>query len=236
MYPYETCPLHGAKNHDPAYKAFQTDDEMGRKIMFGKEMLVMRTVAVFLLILFSMVVSAQSSRPDADKWDLAEQAIKRLSPDAFPELPFEVQAYLQKHGYKIPQCYDCRSDPVLNQKPNNVISGHFLGLKSMDWAVLGSRNHKSRILVFPHGTADGVISKEQGEDKNWLQGANDEKIGYSRLILVADKENILAQFAEYGGPKPPPIDHQGIDSVFAGKGSSVLYYYKGKWLTLTGAD
>jgi hypothetical protein len=38
------------------------------------------------------------------------------------------------------------------------------------------------------------------------------------------------------GPKPPPIDHLGIDDAFLEKASVVHYYYQGKWLQLTGAD
>jgi hypothetical protein len=40
----------------------------------------------------------------------------------------------------------------------------------------------------------------------------------------------------YGGPKPPPIDHQGVDDEFIEKASSTWYFRGGKWLTLTGAD
>lgn len=39
----------------------------------------------------------------------------------------------------------------------------------------------------------------------------------------------------YGGPKPPPIDHQGINDGFP-NGSVVWYSYSGKWLKLTGSD
>ncbi|PYR66590.1 MAG: hypothetical protein DMG20_12690 [Acidobacteria bacterium] len=40
----------------------------------------------------------------------------------------------------------------------------------------------------------------------------------------------------YGGPKPPPIDHLGINDVFIEKASVVWYFYQGKWLQLQGAD
>ncbi len=47
---------------------------------------------------------------------------------------------------------------------------------------------------------------------------------------------IIGYQTEYGGPKPPPIDHQGIEDSTLGKVSVIKYYYRGTWLTLTGAD
>jgi hypothetical protein len=38
------------------------------------------------------------------------------------------------------------------------------------------------------------------------------------------------------GPKPPPINQQGIEDSFVEKGSVIFYYYEGTWLRLTGAD
>lgn len=74
------------------------------------------------------------------------------------------------------------------------------------------------------------------QDKNWLQGIGNGKIGYSRAIGPANKETILEQHKEYGGPTPPPISHQGIDDYFVGKASVVHYCNNGKWIALTGAD
>jgi hypothetical protein len=62
------------------------------------------------------------------------------------------------------------------------------------------------------------------------------QIGYSRAISPVGREFIMRHHQGYGGVKPPPIDHQGIDDAFVGKASVVLYFYRGKWLELTGAD
>ena len=59
---------------------------------------------------------------------------------------------------------------------------------------------------------------------------------YSQIIAAVGADYILEHYEWYGGTKPPPLDHQGIDVAFAGKGSGVLYCYKGEWLRLTGAD
>jgi hypothetical protein len=56
------------------------------------------------------------------------------------------------------------------------------------------------------------------------------------MISAASGEAILRYHMQYGGPKPPPIDHQGIEDSFVGKASVIFYYHKGTWLRLTGAD
>jgi hypothetical protein len=54
-------------------------------------------------------------------------------------------------------------------------------------------------------------------------------------IRPVDRKFIMEHYRAYGGPKPPPIDHQGIES--GGETASVvLYYCRGKWLKLQGAD
>lgn len=61
-------------------------------------------------------------------------------------------------------------------------------------------------------------------------------IGYSRLFSPAGNADILEHDKAYGGPEPPPLDHNGIDDAFAGKASVVQFWYNGQWLTLTRAD
>jgi len=55
-------------------------------------------------------------------------------------------------------------------------------------------------------------------------------------ITPVGKDFIMRHYRAYGGPKPPPIDHQGIDCDICQKASTTLYFYRGRWLTLTGAD
>ena len=62
------------------------------------------------------------------------------------------------------------------------------------------------------------------------------QIGYSRAISAVGREYIVRHAQIYGGPTPPQIDHQGIDDAFVEKGSVVLYWDRGKWLQLKGAD
>jgi hypothetical protein len=76
----------------------------------------------------------------------------------------------------------------------------------------------------------------KGPDTTWLQDKGNGKIGYSRAISAVGRKFIVDHYSAYGGPKPPPIDDQGINDAFVEKASIVRYYYRGNWLELTGAD
>jgi hypothetical protein len=61
--------------------------------------------------------------------------------------------------------------------------------------------------------------------------------GFNRGIDAVDEAYILEHYEFYGcGPKPPPIDHQGISDAYGEKPSTTLYWYEGEWLHLAGAD
>jgi hypothetical protein len=107
---------------------------------------------------------------------------------------------------------------------------------NIDWAVLCSRDRVSSILVFPGGSADSMVELESSPDVNWLQGLGGTQIGFSRAIDVADPQYIVRHSKAYGGPTPPPLDHDGINNIFIEKASSVLYWHEGQWLQLQGAD
>ncbi len=59
---------------------------------------------------------------------------------------------------------------------------------------------------------------------------------YSRAIRAVGRKFILDHYRWYGGLRPPPLDHQGIEDAFVDKASLVNYCYQGKWLELQGAD
>jgi hypothetical protein len=130
----------------------------------------------------------------------------------------------------------CQSRANGYPKPHNVIKGSFAKKGQIDWAVLCSSNGNSSILVFWGSPAQNVYQHASSPDKDFLQGGGDGRIEYSRMISPVDGANIIRYYKEFGGPKPPPIDHQGIEDSFVGKASVILYYYRGRWLKLTGAD
>jgi hypothetical protein len=155
--------------------------------------------------------------------------IVRLSPEAFPALPHSLRTELERRGCTIPQV------PMIEGR-QNVIHGEFSKPGQTDWAVLCSVRGVSSILIFWNSSAlhPAVIEKQDDQDR--LQSWTDGKMVYSRAITPVGKKYIMDHYNAYGGEKPPPIDHQGIDDAFVGKASVVLYFYNGKWLHLSGAD
>ena len=191
----------------------------------------MKSAAAFVLLTFIATPLVLAQRP-ADlqrQFDEAERQIVRLPPAAFPELPRKVIRELQRRGCTIPQ-------PPSASKLHNVISGAFAKPGQTDWAALCSVKGVSTILVFWNGSDKNPAEIARLEDRIFLQGMAPDQIGYSRAINPIGKEFIVRHYDAYGGPKPPPIDHQGIDDVFLEKASVAWYFYDGKWLKLTGAD
>jgi hypothetical protein len=56
------------------------------------------------------------------------------------------------------------------------------------------------------------------------------------VLCVATPRYIRDHYREYGGPKPPALDHDGINDLVIEKGSLVWYWYQNRWLELQGAD
>ena len=153
----------------------------------------------------------------------------RLPPSAFPGLPANLVAELQHRGCRVPQT-------DYTSKPHNVIRGEFAKPGQTDWAVLCSVGGTSRILVFWNGSEKNPAAIAPLQDSIFLQGAGNGKLYFSRSISAVGKDFIMRHYRGYGGPKPPPLHHQGIDDAFLEKASVTWYHYGGRWLKLTGAD
>lgn len=177
------------------------------------------------------------ARPPDDgelDWETAAKNIRRLAVDAFPALPPAIREELRNRGCLIPQ--QTFSDDQAGNQPQNVIEGEFFEKGRASWAVLCSVNESSSILVFRDASDRHPEDLAKSEDKDQLQGAGKGRIAYSRQLAPADRKFIMDHYRAYGGPEPPPIDHQGIDDAFEGKASVTYYWYRGEWKKLTGAD
>ena len=124
----------------------------------------------------------------------------------------------------------------MSEGRQNVIKGEFAKRGQTDWAVLCSVGRVSSILIFWNASESNPSRIAEMKDIDRLQGEGGDKIVYSREITPVGKADIMRHYLGYGGPQPPPIDHQGIDDAFLEKASVVNYFYRGKWLELTGAD
>ena len=156
--------------------------------------------------------------------------IRRLPPRAFRQLPAAIVESLEGRKCLVPQT------PYI-KKPHNVIRGSFTGARRSEWAVLCSRRGTSSILVFRADSAKLVAEIAAARDENYLQDIDGKgTLAFSRVISAVGKDYILEHYEAYGGPKPPPITHQGIDDGRIECCSEVWYFYRGKWLKLQGAD
>jgi len=160
--------------------------------------------------------------------EIADQQVLRLSPVAFPDLPKNLLADLQHRGCLVPQV------PPAKQR-HNVIKGEFSKRGQTDWAILCSVEGVSSILVFWNGSASSPARIGEAKDVDFLQDSGTGFV-YSREITPVDRDYTLRHYQTYGGPKPPPVDHQGINDAFVQKGSVILYFYRQQWFRLTGAD
>lgn len=181
-----------------------------------------------------MLVSCGAALPlhgqTRDDWAAAARAIRRLSPDDFPQLPGAVRDALKERRCAVPQSF-------YPERPHNVVSGAFARAGQRDWAVLCSVDGRSSILIF---WADGVTPTPAelapADDATFLQGIGNDQIGYSRVIDRADTAWIREHAEAYDGPLPKRLDHDGINDAFVEKGSQVLYYEDGAWQGLAGSD
>jgi hypothetical protein len=166
-------------------------------------------------------------RPGDLDWNKTANNIRLLPPSAFSTLPKAIIEELNRRQCMIPQI-DGRAES------HNVIKGSFTGKGQIDWAVLCSRGDESSILVFKGGSVEGVSQLATGPDKSRLQTIAEKRIGYSRMISPVNGPSIIQYYKAFGGPTPPPIDHEGIEDIFVGKASVILYYNQEGWLRLTG--
>jgi hypothetical protein len=180
------------------------------------------------------IARAQQSALQAQRdWDAHAEAaigkIRRLPVEAFPALPLAVAGVLRNRNCTIPQ-----SSP--EGASRNVIRGEFFTKGEAGWAVFCSTNNSTVLLAFRNDrdtNPDAVITSE---DRGYLQMLPDDNVGYSREITAVNRDFIMDHYRGYGGPEPPPIDHQGIDDAFLEKASVTWYFHQGKWLRLQGAD
>jgi hypothetical protein len=155
--------------------------------------------------------------------------IRRLPVEAFPELPPAVAGVLRARNCRAPQ-------PTPAGPLRNVIRGEFFAKGEAGWAVLCSVNNSTALLAFRNDRDTNPDTIITSDDQNYLQGVDGDNIGYSREITPVGRDFIMRHYRAYGGPEPPPIDHQGIDDAFLGKASVTWYFHDRKWLRLQGAD
>ena len=180
-------------------------------------------------IVLTVLAALSASGEEIDVWEQADENVVRLKPSSFAVLPDRIREYLTDRGCRIPQT-------PFRSHPHNVASGELRGLGKDDWVVLCSIDRKSALLVFWGGSPDSISQiAPWSDDKAWLQTGS-ESVDYSRVISIADVEQIVSYSKSYNQTLPVNAEHDGVDEGFDGKASSVHYWHDGKWLQLQGAD
>jgi hypothetical protein len=183
------------------------------------------------VLIWLQLVALMSGVPQisAEAWNVADRMTKRLPPSAFSNLPTQLRTDLERRGCTIPQPYGA-------SEPDNVIRGRFTSSGQTDWAVLCSRAQVSSILLFRGGSPSAVVELASRPDRHSLQGVGGGRIGFSRKLGVATPKSIQDFYKAYGGHRPPPLDHDGIEDAFVDKASVIKYWYRDRWLDLQGSD
>jgi hypothetical protein len=156
----------------------------------------------------------------------------RIEPESFPGLPQPIAADLRSRGCTIPQGY-------LDPNTHNAIRGEFRQPGQSDWAVLCSRDGGSTILVYWAGSTSAVAKLEPRDDRFHFERLSDGTIlaGFTRQIVPVDHQHIRDAYETWReGPRPPPLDHQGIEDWYLEKAATILYWNKGEWVEWVGAD
>jgi hypothetical protein len=174
-------------------------------------------------------VQAQSQRNAQARSAETSGGIRRLGVEAFPELPGPVAGVLRARNCRVPQ-------PSPDGTPRNVIRGEFFANGEAGWALLCSANNSTALLAFRNGRDTNPDTVATSQDRSYMQGPDGQEPAYSHQITAVGRDFIMRHYRAYGGPQPPPIDHQGIDDAFLEKASVTCYFHNGKWLRLQGAD
>jgi hypothetical protein len=190
----------------------------------GRMRALQTLVFVVLLVQGARLWSGQTT----EDFRKADQATLRLAPADFPDLPAHLVRELEKRSCTVPQ-------ELYATARQNVIRGEFRRRGQLDWAVLCSKDRVSTILVFWGGKEKAPSELAAAEDLRYLQTTGRNEISFSRVISPIGRKMILRYYDAFGGPRPPEIDHEGIQDAFVGKASVIHYFFDGNWLELTGA-
>jgi len=178
----------------------------------------LRTFSIFLLTIavcdvFPRCGLAQSQQPEAVHRSIVElPTVVTLNSRAFPELPRAVRKYLDSHHIGIIEVSGRRGS-------RNVIRGRFLGGRTRDWAIVGSRDGVSDIYVFAGGSTAHVVRLARGIDN------------HTRVIALVPLKELQGRCC---GAKADEsgLNHDGISESVGGNPPQIWFYRSSGWLQL----
>jgi hypothetical protein len=154
------------------------------------------------------------------------------TPESTKQLPTEVRQDLAKRQCLIPK-YKSETE---NEDAALTMS-HFRTSTSIDYAIVCHiPSLKIRhVLVYSRskGAWTGEVIDEGGFDPASHADKCEVRVGIATPKYIADHARA---YASEEWKSLPPLDHNGVNVALCEKASLVLYFSKGKWLGLQGAD
>jgi hypothetical protein len=158
--------------------------------------------------------------------------VKERTPESIQQLPVEVRQDLVKRQCLIPKYKD-----ETENEDGAYARSHLRSRTSVDYAVVCHTPSLKiqNVLVYSksNGAWTGEVIDEGGfdlapqADKCWVT------VGIATPKFMVDHARA---YAPEELKSLPPLDHNGVNVEICEKASIVLYFSKGKWIRLQGAD
>jgi hypothetical protein len=157
---------------------------------------------------------------------------KERTPESIQQLPTEVRQDLVKR-----QCLIPKYKSATENDDGAFTMSHFRSRTSFDYAVVCHIPSLKIQNVLVYSRSKGVWTGEIIDEGEFDPGPH---AGYCWVTVDIATPKYIVDHAKAYAPEElktlPPLDHNGVDVGLCEKASIVLYFSKGKWLGLQGAD
>jgi hypothetical protein len=157
---------------------------------------------------------------------------KERTPESIQQLPTEVRQDLVKR-----QCLIPKYKGATENEDEAYTMSHFRSGTSVDYAVVCHTPSLKIQNVLVYSRSKGAWKGEVIDEGKFDPAPHADKC--EATVGIATPKNIV-DLAEAFAPEElkslPPLDHNGVDVGICEKASIILYFSKGKWLGLQGAD
>jgi hypothetical protein len=157
---------------------------------------------------------------------------KERTPESIGQLPMEVRQDLVKRQCLIPKY---KGETGIEDAAYTM--SHFRSRTSLDYAVVCHIPSLKIQNVLVYSRSGGTWTGEIIDEGQFDPAPNADKCEVT--VGIATPKYIVDHAKAYAPEELkslPPLDHNGVDVGLCEKASIVLYYSKGKWIGLQGAD
>ena len=154
------------------------------------------------------------------------------TPESIRQLPTEVRQDLVKRRCLIP-----KYTGATENEDGAFTMSHFRSSTSIDYAVVCHIPSLKIQNVLVYSRSKGVWTGEVIDDGQFDPAPDVDKCEVT--VGIATPKYIVDHAKAYAPEELkslPPLDHNGVDVGICEKASIVLYFSKGKWIGLQGAD